>query len=213
MDGFAIIGQCLDVSYVNRLCEEFSEAHGSQRNILALPAIQQLATSSSVRKIMETVLGHKCFATRGIFFNKTPSANWKIVWHQDLTIAVAQRKEVDGFHSWTMKDGVQHVQPPTELMSNMLSIRLHLDESGPENAPLRVIAGSHSSGRFSPDQIVRWREKPATTCCVPRGGALLMRPMLLHASSSCQLPKPRRVIHLEFAATGLPCGLEWHERI
>jgi ectoine hydroxylase-related dioxygenase (phytanoyl-CoA dioxygenase family) len=98
---------------------------------------------------MEAALGPKCFAVRGIFFNKTQSANWKVVWHQDLTISVRERKDVDGFGSWTMKGGVLHVQPPADLMNGMLAIRLHLDESGPDNGPLRVIAGSHNQGRLS----------------------------------------------------------------
>jgi hypothetical protein len=48
---------------------------------------------------------------------------------------------------------------------------------------------------------------------IPRGGALLMRPLLLHASSACVVPKPRRVIHLEFVAEHLPDGLEWFDRV
>ena len=40
-----------------------------------------------------------------------------------------------------------------------------------------------------------------------------MRSLLLHPSSACVAPKPRRVIHPEFAAAEeLPHGLEWHDR-
>jgi len=46
-----------------------------------------------------------------------------------------------------------------------------------------------------------------------RGTALVMRPLLLHASSSCAIPKSRRVIHLEFASAELPHGLDWHDRV
>ena len=53
----------------------------------------------------------------------------------------------------------------------------------------------------------------SVVCTVPRGGALLMRPLLIHASSACMAPKPRRVIHLEFAGESLPGGLEWYDRI
>ncbi len=121
--------------------------------------------------------------------------------------------DVDGFGSWTMKDGVLHVQPPADVMSGMLAIRLHLDESGSDNGPLRVIADSHKQGRLSAGQVESLKKEAAVTCCVPKGGALLMRPLLLHASSSCVIPKPRRVIHLEFAATELPQGLEWYEKL
>ena len=86
----------------------------------------------------------------------------------------------------------------------LLAIRLHVDESGIDNGPLRVIAGSHRKGRLSAEQIASWNKETAVTCTVPKGGALVMRPLLLHASSSCVVPKSRRVIHLEFAAAELP---------
>ncbi len=105
------------------------------------------------------------------------------------------------------------MQPPAELMSHMLAIRLHLDKSGFDNGPLRVIAGSHSEGRLSAEQVARWDKQNFVICTVPKGGALLMRPLVLHSSSACAIPKPRRVIHLEFAAEELPQGLEWHDRV
>jgi ectoine hydroxylase-related dioxygenase (phytanoyl-CoA dioxygenase family) len=211
--GFAVIPECLDELSVDRLCEQFDKTQDSQRNILSLSNIRQLAASKPVREIVELVLGPKCFAVRGIFFNKTIESNWKVVWHQDLTIAVRQRKQVKGFGPWSTKAGVLHVQPPAEVLSAMLAIRLHLDESGPDNAPLRVIGGSHKEGRLSADQIAGWEKGNCEVCTVLRGGALLMRPLLLHASSICALPKPRRVIHFEFASCDLPDGLDWQDKV
>jgi hypothetical protein len=78
-------------------------------------------------------------------------------------------------------------------MSGILAIRLHLDESGLDNGPLRVIAGSHREGRLPAEQIGSWEKENSVTCTVPRGGALVMRPVLLHASSACAIPKSRRV--------------------
>ena len=104
------------------------------------------------------------------------------------------------------------MQPPADIMSGILAIRLHLDESGLDNGPLRVIAGSHREGRLSAERIASWEKENSVICSVPKGGALLMRP-LLHASSVCVVSKSRRVIHLEFAATDLPHGLEWQDRI
>ena len=212
-DGFAIVPACLDETTVERLCKQFDDTRYPQRNLLSVPSVQGLAMSRPVREIMETVLGPKCFAVRGIFFNKTRSSNWKVVWHQDLTIAVHERRDVDGFGPWTMKAGVLHVQPPVEVMSGILAVRLHLDESGLDNGPLRVIAGSHREGRLSAERIGSWDKENSVTCIVPRGGALVMRPLLLHASSACAIPKSRRVIHLEFAAAELPQGLDWHDKV
>jgi ectoine hydroxylase-related dioxygenase (phytanoyl-CoA dioxygenase family) len=212
-DGFAVVHACLDASTVQLLSEQFDDARSPERNLLSMPSVRALAMSKSVREIMETVLGPECFAVRGIFFNKTRSSNWKVVWHQDLTIAVRERRDVNGFGPWTMKAGVLHVQPPPEVMSSILAIRLHLDESGIDNGPLRVIAGSHREGRISAERIGRWEKENSVTCTVPKGGALVMRPLLLHASSACAIPKSRRVIHLEFAAAELPQGLDWHDRV
>jgi len=213
MDGFAVVPACLDELTVTRLCKQFDDTRYPQRDLLSVPSIQELAVSRPVREIMETVLGPKCFAVRGIFFNKTRTSNWKVVWHQDLTIAVRERRDIDGFGPWTTKAGVLHVQPPARVLNGILAIRLHLDASGPDNGPLRVIPGSHREGRLSAEQIGGWHKANAVTCIVPKGGALVMRPLLLHASSACAVPNSRRVIHIEFAAAELPQGLEWHDRL
>jgi hypothetical protein len=70
----------------------------------------------------------------------------------------------------------------------------------------------HKEGRLSAEQVANWKKTNCVTCTVPKGGALLIRPLLLHASSGCDVPKPRRAIHLEVAAEDLPQGLEWHDR-
>jgi ectoine hydroxylase-related dioxygenase (phytanoyl-CoA dioxygenase family) len=211
-NGFAIVDSCLNEQTIEQLTEEMSESIYAQRNLLSVPMVRKLAKSNAVRELICSVLGPNCFAVKGIFFNKTQSSNWKVAWHQDLTIAVSERLAVDGVGPWTVKAGVVHVQPPTDVMAGMVAIRLHLDDSGLENGPLRVIPGSHKTGRLSNEQIASWQQKQALTCTVARGGAVLMRPLLLHASSACSVAEPRRVIHLEFAATELPHGLRWHDR-
>ena len=211
-DGFAIVPACLNEATVQLLRNEFGAARSPERNLLSLPSVRTLAMSNPVRAIVETILGRECFAVRGIFFNKASTSNWKVAWHQDLTIAVRERKQVDGFGLWTTKANILHVQPPPQIMSNILAIRLHLDESGIENGPLRVIPGSHRCGRLSAEQIRDLDKENSVTCAVPQGGGLIMRPLIVHASSACAIQKPRRVIHLEYAAAELPHGLTWNDR-
>jgi hypothetical protein len=162
---------CLDEATVELLNKQFDDTRYPERNLLSVPSVRALAMSRPVREIMEAVLGPECVAVRGIFFNKTRSSNWKVVWHQDLTIAVRERADVSGFGPWTMKAGIMHVQPPPEVMSGLLAIRLHVDESGIDNGPLRVIAGSHRKGRLSAEQIANWNKETAVTCTVPKGGS------------------------------------------
>ena len=45
-------------------------------------------------------------------------------------------------------------------------------------------------------------------CSVPAGGLLVMRPLLVHASSKALSESPRRVLHIEYAASKrLPDGM------
>jgi ectoine hydroxylase-related dioxygenase (phytanoyl-CoA dioxygenase family) len=212
-DGFAIVPSCLDDETVERLGSHLSNTSYGMRNLLAVPLVRELAASASVRILAEAVIGKNCFAVNGTLFNKTQESNWKVAWHQDLTIMVQGRPEVDGFGPWTIKAGIPHVQPPAEILGHIIAIRLHLDESGPDNGPLRVIPGSHHEGRLSSEEVATRQKSNSVVCSVPRGGALLIRPLLLHASSACVVSRPRRVIHLEFSSDELPNGLQWHDRV
>lgn len=212
-EGYAVVPACLDEEIIQRLSVGLSEASYAKRNLLAMPLIRELAASVPIRTMAEAVLGKRCFAVKGTFFNKTQESNWKVAWHQDLTIMVREPKEVAGFGPWTVKEDIVHVQPPADILSRILAIRLHLDESGPDNGPLRVLPGSHRQGRLSSKEVAEWPKSESVVCTVPRGGALLMRPLLLHASSACVVSKPRRVIHLEFAAEDLSDGMEWLDRV
>jgi ectoine hydroxylase-related dioxygenase (phytanoyl-CoA dioxygenase family) len=223
--GYTLVPDVVGDDDVRRLLmalKEADEAEGVRRresvyairNLLeAVPAVAELARSPEVRALVEPVLGTDAFAVRGILFDKTPDANWKVAWHQDLTIAVRERREVAGFGPWSEKAGIIHVQPPAAVLERMVTVRLHLDPCGPENGPVQGIPGSHRAGRLSASEIQRRRaERAPEAACIGIGGVLLMRPLLLHASSPSTLPAHRRVIHLEFAADNLPGGLEWHGR-
>ena len=117
-----------------------------------------------------------------------------------------------GFGPWSTKDGIPHVQAPAELLEQMLTLRLQLDDADASNGALRVLPGSHRFGRLSADRIQQLRrEQPDFLCAVSAGDALLMRPLLLHASSRSAHPRHRRVLHIEYAGFNLPAELEWHE--
>jgi len=162
--GYVLVPSCLDAPTLSELGDLLDAGHAGVRNLLDVPAIRRLASSSAVRSLMEPVLGSNCFAVRGILFNKGDGANWKVAWHQDCVIAVAQRKEVPGWGPWSIKADVYHVRPNSELMSRMLAVRLHLDDCGNENGPLRVVPGSHGQGFLSGTQIQDWPKDNAITC-------------------------------------------------
>ena len=189
------------------LLDRRGEVYGGRDLLWRIDEVRRLARSRELMDIVETVLGPGAFAVRGLFFDKTPTANWNLPWHQDLTIAVRERRETPGFGPWTRKGGIAHVHAPGELLARMLTLRLHLDDCGPESGPLRVLPGSHTSGKLDPGAITMWSSRAgerAVDCLVPAGGAIIMRPLLLHASASGTGPGRRRVIHLEYAAEGSP---------
>jgi ectoine hydroxylase-related dioxygenase (phytanoyl-CoA dioxygenase family) len=212
-NGYAIVPSCLDAPTLCELSDLLNAGHAGVRNLLDVPAVRRLAASTAVRSLMEPAIGPTCFAVRGILFNKGDGANWKVAWHQDCVIAVARPKEISGWGPWSIKAGVHHVRPSSDLMSRMLAIRIHLDECGADNGPLRVVPGSHKQGFLSDTQIKNWPKDNAMTCIASRGDAVLMRPLLLHASTAAKVPSSRRVVHLEFTADHLPAGIEWRDRV
>lgn len=223
-DGFAIIDGFFAPSLCDRLVadltpmlnatqHEAARPRGGLRNLLRVsPTARAVASAPELRELLHRVLGVKAFPVRCIFFDKTPDANWAVAWHQDLHIAVAQRIETPGFGPWSVKAGVVHVQPPAELLSRMVTVRLHLDDCDESNGALEVIPGSHAHGVLSEAETHVWRQRAKVACRVRRGGIVLMRPLLLHASASATKPLHRRVLHLEFAAEPLPNGLRWAEK-
>ena len=219
--GFAIVDGILSDRQIAGLIEALAESpdNGSQlcrgsvfavRSLLKVPAIALLAQSKAIRALVGDVLGDTFFPVRGILFDKIPDANWKVPWHQDVTIEVREKIEVESYGPWTMKAGAQSVQPPVEILEKMISVRLHLDECDESNGALRVVPGSHRKGRIPEGQIPAVvGDSVERACSVGKGGALLMRPLLLHASSPSQFPGHRRVIHLDFASVALDGGLRW----
>jgi uncharacterized UPF0146 family protein len=225
IDGFAIVPSVLEPVQIRSLISALDRFYDPEtvrtrrgvyaiRNLLEIaPEICHLANSVGIRELVDPVLGDSAFPVRSLLFDKTAKANWKVPWHQDLSIPVQRRIDAPGFTGWSKKAGVFHVQPSPEIYEKMLTIRLHLDDCPSSNGALRVIPGSHTAGRLNPDQIrLQSRSAKGVPCEVAAGGALVMRPLLLHASSSSSSPAHRRVIHLEFAACDLPHGLRWAAR-
>ncbi len=183
-----------------------------RRGLLALPAVAELARSARVLELVRPHLPSEPFPVRAIYFDKSPEKNWLVPWHQDLTLALRARAEVPGFGPWSVKDGIPHVQPPIELLRQMLTVRLHLDDADENNGALRVLPGSHRFGRLDAPQIQALRDEHADFLyAASAGDALLMRPLLLHASSRSNSDRHRRILHIEYASSALPSGLEWNE--
>lgn len=220
-DGFQVLESVLAIAECDLLAAELTPQleeeqqrgkAGGVRNLLRTSSrVAQFARSTPLLQLVNSFTPATAFPVRAIFFDKNPAANWLVPWHQDLAIAVDRRIETPGFTGWSVKDGVPHVLPPREVLETMLTVRLHLDACTAANGALRVIPGSHAVGVLAAAELNRWKQRDAVVCEVPRGGALILRPLLLHASAPAVSPSHRRVLHLEYATTDLPNGLRWFE--
>jgi ectoine hydroxylase-related dioxygenase (phytanoyl-CoA dioxygenase family) len=219
-DGFAIEESVLPMSEVSDLINIIERGvaadskRGGVRDIMhRLPALQAVALHPAVRSLAQQALKTEPFVVRSTLFDKTDAANWKVPWHQDVTIAVSERIEIDGFGPWSVKENVIHVQPTTEVLNRMVTVRVHLDACPASNGALRVMPMSQKLGRIDQNEApAHVDETLAVTCEVKAGGALVMRPLLLHASSPSAQPTHRRVLHFDYASGDLPSGLEWRMR-
>jgi ectoine hydroxylase-related dioxygenase (phytanoyl-CoA dioxygenase family) len=215
-NGFAIVGQLVDPDTLTALRKETdllisrSSARAGVRAMLDRSAALEEFAIGPPAAVAVSLLGSEARPTKLTIFDKSGSTNWKVPWHQDLTIIVKQRRDVPGYGCWTVKDGLPHVQPPVGVLEQVLAVRVHLDDTPPENGALRVIPGTHAMGRLPAERIAELRrERKEVVCPVPAGGAMFMKPLLLHASSPASSPTRRRVLHFEYSALRLPENLAW----
>lgn len=166
----------------------------------------------SEKLLMEAkhILGKNPSKVRVIFFDKTPEKNWLVTWHQDHTVAVNKKFDAPEWEPWSIKDGVHHVQPPLDVLNQMVTFRLHLDRADEQNGCLKVIPGSHHKGILSHEEIQELvSENKAISCIAEAGESVIMRPHIVHSSSKAIIPKHRRIIHVEFSSYKLPNHISW----
>jgi ectoine hydroxylase-related dioxygenase (phytanoyl-CoA dioxygenase family) len=169
-----------------------------------------LAAAGPIGSCAASVLGHDCQPVRAILFDKTANTNWSLGWHQDRTIAVKERLAVDGFRTWNTKNGMLHVEPPFELLSGMVTLRVHIDAVPANNAPLLIAPASHKLGRISENDVRDVVQRCGTAVCLAEAGDIwLYAAAILHASEAAASPLHRRVLQVDFSVEPLPGGLEW----
>ncbi|WP_397364060.1 WYL domain-containing protein [Olleya sp. R77988] len=193
------------------LKENDEQAFGMRKVIQKMPELKDILFNKNFRKLIRSI-DKDVFLTKAIYFDKSPKDNWYVTWHQDVPINVLEKKETEGFKSWTNKKGVISVCPTEDISKNTFAMRIHLDDTTIKNGALKVIPGSHHK-RLNDDEI-----KLITSNSIPfvsevgSGGVQLIKPFLLHASSETTVQRRRRVLHLEFSSLVLPNGLEYAEK-
>lgn len=207
--GFAVVPEVLS----RRMIQEFLEGlqripvrrtRAGVRHALAYAPVAELARSKAILGMAQEILGPGALPYRASLFEKSPEANWLVAWHQDTALPLREFSNDPDWGPWSVKDDVLYAHAPAAALSHILALRIHLDDSTPENGPLRVLPATHTLGVLTDDRIGQLAaEISSVECTVPQGGVVAMRPLLLHASSKSRSDSPRRVLHIEFAPSAL----------
>ena len=216
IQGFSIHHDIYSKEEINKIIEVIDNSkqhspYAKRRFIAELPQLVPILFNRHLNELIYNEFDKSYFITKSIYFDKPPNSNWFVAYHQDLTISVDKKVKMQGFNSWTHKDEQYAVQPPISVLENNFTVRIHLDDTHDQNGALRVIPGSHLKGICRTDMIDRNFDSEII-CNVPSGGVMLMRPLLLHASSKSASQNRGRVIHIEFSKQELPEPLQWSEK-
>jgi hypothetical protein len=213
-DGWTIIQTGVRATILQSLRDSVFPAEGpGQRCLLDQPTVHEVARTLRAELIGHGFLPAGAVTIQAIAFDKTPTINWRVTWHQDLVFPFAKPVTSAGFTAPSIKDGVPYSRPPREVLEDLLAVRLHLDDCDATNGPLRVASGTHTGGILKGPEIPRIVGRSVETICLAKEGeALLMRPLLLHASSPATVPKHRRVLHLVYH-TGRTIPESWHRSV
>lgn len=214
-DGFGILTEVLSPSEAQRVIDEIdssplTRSRAGIRHAMRHPSIARLAREPRLQGLAQEILGGEALPFRATLFDKSPRANWLVVWHQDTALPLREQRGVPGWGPWSVKDGIVYAHAPAGALRRVVALRIHLDHCTAHNGPLRVLPGTHTEGVLTDDAIEKFAARIAPVdCVVPQGGVLAMRPLLIHASSKSQVESPRRVLHIEYAASiAIESGLE-----
>lgn len=206
-DGFAVVPGVISdretTALVARLrLSPLPRTRAGARHAMRDAAVSEVARDSRLLQLAQQVLGAGAVPFRATLFDKSPRANWLVGWHQDTALPLRERRDTLGWGPWSVKDGIPYAHAPATALASILALRLHLDDSRADNGPLRVLPATHQPVVLADDQLHDLSTKiAAVDCLVQKGGIVAMRPLLVHASSKSQSNEPRRVLHIEYAAS------------
>ena len=179
---------------------DLDRSRAGARHLLTQPAVAALARDPRMLAIARQFLHTEPFPFRATLFDKSAQSNWLVVWHQDTALPLRERRDIAGWGPWSIKGGVTYAHAPAAALSRIIALRMHLDDSGADNGPLRVLPRTHTLGLLSDEAIAEIaRTAEPIDCLVDAGGVIAVRPLLLHASSKARSDRARRVIHIEYA--------------
>lgn len=202
-------------SKVETVCDFFEaqEALGCAGTRIYGEALSRvLSLMPEVTKVAKTILGESAQAVRSIFFNKHLDANWSVSWHQDRVMPVCNSENIPNGIIYSRKDGVLHVEIPEKLMSNILTLKVLLDDCPDSSGPQLFCPGSHRMGRMNQQSIDEYVSTEKYVSCVGLSGDVwALAYSLIHSSQRSQTSANRRILHIDFVNVPPPEPFEWYQ--
>ena len=188
-----------------------SKGRAGARHLMCVSEVARVASDTRLLEVARRELGTEPFPFRATLFEKSGKANWLVVWHQDTALPLRERFDAPGWGPWSEKAGVPYAHAPASALSRVVALRIHLDASTTDNGPLRIVPRSHVLGILTDEEICSVaKEYGFVECLVPKGGILMMSPLIIHSSSKVRTNVPRRVLHIEYSdSPSLGQGIEF----
>jgi hypothetical protein len=205
-DGYAVFDRVFDSVGMAALVDHLEQAtlvrtRAGARHLLSVPMVRTMAGDSKLLHLAAQFVGPGAAPFRATLFDKSPSSNWLVVWHQDTALPLRARSEDRSWGPWSTKSGVLYAHAPAWALESVVALRLHLDDSTATNGPLRVLPKTHNRGVLTETQVHELsKNTPPVDCLASSGGVVAMRPLVVHASSKSTDNRPRRVLHIEYAS-------------
>jgi hypothetical protein len=172
------------------------------RHLMSVEAVARMARDPRLISLATRELDAPAVPFKATLFDKSMDSNWLVAWHQDTALPVDSRIDAPGWGPWSDKQGVTYAHAPAAVLEGIVALRVHLDDSTDANGPLKVLPGTHRLGVLGDAQVAEIaRSSTPVSCTAPAGSAVAMRPLLVHASSKAEGDQPRRVLHVEYAAS------------
>ncbi len=180
-------------------CDSVEVSRAGTRDLLELKWCADMARSIRSNALIQSLLGSSKTAVQCTLFVKDSQRNWLVPLHRDYSIPLKAKIDSPNWPAWSIKQSIHFARPPEHVLEELIAVRVHLEDTDIQNGALQVVNGSHRSKANSGERVAHF---------VPGGGALIMRPLLLHASSKIKLGC-RRVLHFVYGPSELPDGAEW----
>lgn len=220
LDGFGFVLADVQLSedqrnYIATSLPSNADQRGGSRSLLSHPTVLRLIQHRQVAQLLRSLTGRDLVAVAACLLDSTRTPEISAQWHQDRLVAVRERLDVEGYGPWTTRVGISHVEPPASVLDQMVLVQVHLDDVAADNHALRILPGTHRAGKLTIESVQHFLETQTPVApLIPRGALVVMRPLLLHATSAWSTTSQHyRVLELTFAPSEAITPLQWHSMV